>query len=770
MAAWRAMSKKSISAIDAEVSEEIRRGLVNSLFADSRSLVSGSVLSVTCGVICAYIAHSWIAWLIGAAMFVVTAIRLRLLQMHHNYVRQHGMIEALRYERAYVFGATAYLLCNGALVLWALEATDDRFLLLLTFFVALLNALSIALRNFAIQYGVVPQIAAVTIPFAIGLASRGGWFLVLAFLMGPTSLFIYSSAARLRNILLSEMAYRRQSDLIAEQFDFAINNMSHGMCMISSDMKILVSNGKFAQFLGLPATRGIENANFKTLLRLGTRTGALSQENGFRVLNAFATSYATEGETNLQIENSTGSVCELTLRHNSKGGWVVVVQDVTEKRQAERVIYRMAHFDAVTNLQNRPSFEIALTEALAAARTTGDRTEVLFLDLDGFKQVNDTLGHKIGDRVLVGAGARLSDIAGPKDLIARWGGDEFVILRRSVQAGVEVETFADQIIAELSRPSLIEGSEIAVGASIGIAVAIGGDSTSDLVLQQADMALYEAKRGGRGRYRVYEEAMSASALARRLLELDLHTALASGAFELHYQPIVNLETQAIVSFEALARWKHPMRGQVSPALFVPILEDLNLMTAFGGWALQRACNDAAKWPRNVRVGVNVSTKQLESDNLYDAVVRALQNSGLAPHRLELEITETALLGGNDVVEKTLARVRALGVKIALDDFGTGYSSLSHLMRLPLDKVKIDQTFTQKLGKDRKARVLIENIARLSSQLGMVVTVEGIETREQLDQVRSIDAIEEGQGYLFSKPLSLEAVELLFPPGARREVA
>jgi diguanylate cyclase (GGDEF)-like protein len=764
------MSRELNPAGDARITEEMRRGLVNSLFADSRSMLPGSVVTTLCAFACAILAHAWIPWFIGLATLVVTCVRLRLSHLHEERDKWNGAVEIRRVERIYVLGATLYLFCNGALACWAFTATDDAFILTLTFLVALTNAISIAIRNFAVGYGVGLQVGACMIPVAIGFGLRGGWFLILAGLVGPLCLFIRSSAARLRNILLSEMSYRRRSDFIADQFDFAINNMSHGMCMVSAEMKILVSNGKFAEFFRLPRDKRIENANFRSLLRLGTRTGTLSKEDGLRVLNAFATSYATEGETNLQIENSTGSVCDLTLRHNSKGGWVVVVQDVTEKRQAERVIYRMAHFDAVTNLQNRPAFEIALTEALAAARTTGDRTEVLFLDLDGFKQVNDTLGHKIGDRVLVGAGARLSNIAGPKDLIARWGGDEFVILRRSVQGGLDVETFADQIIAELSGPSLIEGSEVAVGASIGIAVVIGGDATSDLVLQQADMALYEAKRGGRGRYRVYEEAMSASALARRLLELDLHTALASGAFELHYQPIVNLETGAIVSFEALARWKHPMRGQVSPALFVPILEDLNLMTAFGGWALQRACSDAAKWPRNVRVGVNVSTKQLESDNLYDAVARALQSSGLAPHRLELEITETALLGGNDVVEKTLARVRALGVKIALDDFGTGYSSLSHLMRLPLDKVKIDQSFTQKLGKDRKARVLIENIARLSSQLGMVVTVEGIETKEQLDQVRSIDAIEEGQGYLFSKALSLEAVEQLFPPGDRRNVA
>jgi diguanylate cyclase (GGDEF)-like protein len=755
------MSKQPGSAADADISEEIRRGLVNSLFADSRSILPGSTVTALCGFVGVYLTHSWIAWSISLTTTLVIFVRLQLVHLHDQRTRQDREIEISRYELIYVLGTTAYLLCNGALACWALTTSNAPFLLMLTLFVALMNALSIAVRSFAIRYGVALQVAAVTIPLAIGFAVRGGWFWLLAALMWPLSEFIVSSAARLRSILLSEMAYRRRSDFMADQFDFAINNMSHGMGMISAEMKVLVSNGKFTEFFGLRANKRIENANFKTLLRLGTRTGAISKEDGVRLLNALATSYAVEGETSLQIETSGGSVCDLTLRHNSKGGWVLVVRDVTEKRNADRVIYHMAHFDAVTNLQNRRAFEIALTEALAAARTNGERTEVLFLDLDGFKQVNDMLGHKTGDRVLAAAGARLSAIASSSDLIARWGGDEFVILRRASEGRVDVESFADRIIAELSRPTTIDGSEVAVGASIGIAVAAGGDVTSELILQQSDMALYEAKRAGRGRYRIYEEAMSASALARRLLELDLHAALASRAFELHYQPIVSLETKAIVSFEALARWRHPTRGQVSPALFVPILEELNLMNAFGGWALQRACSDATKWPIGVRVGVNVSTKQLESEGLYDAVRRALENSGLDPDRLELEITETALLGGNDIAEKTLARVRALGVRIALDDFGTGYSSLSHLMRLPLDKVKIDQTFTLQLGKDRKAMVLIENIARLSSQLGMVVTVEGIETEEQLEYVKNLDTIGEGQGYLFSRPLPLGDVEQLF---------
>jgi EAL domain-containing protein (putative c-di-GMP-specific phosphodiesterase class I) len=253
--------------------------------------------------------------------------------------------------------------------------------------------------------------------------------------------------------------------------------------------------------------------------------------------------------------------------------------------------------------------------------------------------------------------------------------------------------------------------------------------------------------------------MSEEARERRLLELDLQAALASRTFELHYQPIVDIETGELVSFEALARWRHPVRGSVSPALFVPVLEELNLMNAFGAWSLQRACEEAANWPVPTRVGVNVSSRQL--DTLVDSVRRALAVSGLAPERLELEITETAALAPGDAICRILESLRAMGVRIALDDFGTGYSSLSHLMGLPLDKVKIDRSFTRELGLSRKADVLVANIARLSSQLGMRVTFEGIETVDQLERARALGVAAEGQGYLFGKAMPAAELPRLF---------
>ncbi len=765
------MSKRPTAVREDKLPDDMRFGLVESLFADTRSMVLGSVMTSLSGIVITILMHSWESGVASAAIVGVAAVRLCIVRAHGKQSQINYGAEVKRRELTSVLSVSAYLLCIGALAFYAFAGSSDAFVLVLALSVAVTNLVSIAVRNFAIRYGIGWQVAAVAVPLGIAFLVRGGLFpLLIPMLLAPLWIFVQTSASRLRTMLLSEMAYRRHSETIAGQFDFAINNMSHGMCMISADKRVLVSNVKFAEILGLPTDRPIANVRFKSLLRLAAQRGAIPKSDGDRLLNSVAVADLEVRQRNLQIESASGSVYDVTLKHNSNGGWVIVVQDVTEKRNAERAIDHMARFDAVTNLRNRRTFETALTEALASARVSGARLEVLFIDLDGFKQVNDTLGHKIGDKVLVTAGSRLCAIAGENDLIARWGGDEFVILRSNLPEGADIETFATKIISELARPCSIEGTEIVVGASIGIAIAIGGDLSADIILQQADMALYTAKREGRGRYRVYEESMSASAQARRLLELELHAALAAEAFELHYQPIVNLETHAVVSLEALARWTHPVRGSVSPVIFVPVLEELNLINAFGAWTLQRACRDAMRWPSNIRVGVNVSAKQLEADILYDAVRRALETTGLAPNRLELEITETALLRGDDAAQKTLERVHALGVSIALDDFGTGYSSLSHLMRFPLDKVKIDQSFTKLLDTEEKAAILIENVARLSRQLGMVVTVEGIETSAQLERVRRLGSIPEGQGYLFGKPMPNSAVEKLFERAGRLHVA
>jgi diguanylate cyclase (GGDEF)-like protein len=742
-----------------DISCDAQKRLRDALYVDTSALFAGASLSATAAVLSWLVTGSRTPLWIAAVIILVTLLRIVIARQRQWQWRRW-------YDEVFVGAAMAYLLCIGVLTFWAFNYSDNLLVLTMAINVAMVNAMSIALRSFAIDSFVKAQLIAVNVPMFIAFAWRGGWFIAVAGAQIVLSWYIYNSASRLRAIFLSEMTYRSRSETIASRFRFAIDNMSHGMCMIDRDMRIVVSNAEMSECFGLPAGRSLQGTSFAALMRLARRRGTLSREDVERFMSSFDATLAPDSLAQIEAPGAWGRTYELTLKRNDEGGWVLVSQDVTDQRRARAALDAAARFDPMTGLPNRRSFEENLAEALALASAKGTRTEVMFLDLDGFKQINDTLGHKFGDRVLAEAARRLRE-AVEGAYVSRWGGDEFVILRAGTNDEA-TQAFAERLIRELSRPVWIEGAEVATGASVGAAVAIGGGAGMDALLQQADMALYAAKRENRGGCRLYEPSMSHRAHQRRLLELDLQAALAARTFELHYQPIVDIETGELVSFEALARWRHPTRGAVSPALFVPVLEDLNLTNAFGAWALQRACEDAMTWPQPVRVGVNVSSRQM--DTLADSVRRALTLSGLPPERLELEITETAALAAGEKVCRTLEAVRALGVKIALDDFGTGYSSLSHLMQLPLDKVKIDKTFTQELGKSRKADVLVANIARISSQLGMRVTFEGIETPEQLDRARALGVRAEGQGWLFGRPAPAKDLDAIFAVEAAQAVA
>ena len=749
------MSSKLHNAIT-PISPDVSRDVLREAFhADPGARMVGGFMTTIFSAICWYMTGAATPLIVAVATFFLTTLRIFIA----NLRQKPG--QRLRFERLFEFSTFAYVFCCGLLPLWAYCGRYDDFILTLALTAGIVNTMAIALRAMVDYEVAAMHIASVVLPVMLAFVLRGGLFYFAALTQAALAWYVYTSAKRLREIFLSEFDYRHRSETTAKRFRFAIDNMSHGMLMINRDRRIVVSNARLASYFGVPPDRDLRDVRFSTLLRLAERRRAMSPEYARRLLGALDECGPGEGVARLELPGANGRVHDVTVKRNDEGGWVLVVEDVTDQQQAREALDRAARFDPMTGLPNRRSFEARLAEALLLAKGGETRSEALFLDLDGFKQINDTLGHKFGDRVLAEASRRLR--AAIRDeaneaYVARWGGDEFVILR----SGPDDEAllaFANRLIHDLSQTMWIEGAEVVVGASVGASICIGGAIGAEALLQQADMALYSAKREARGSCQIYQHTMSEQAQARRLLEMDLQAALAARSFELHYQPIVDVETGELVSFEALARWRHPVRGNVSPALFVPILEDLNLMTGFGTWALQRACEDAVKWPLPVRVGVNVSTRQI--DTLEESVKRALASTGLAPGRLELEITETAALAAPDVACRVLESVRALGVKVALDDFGTGYSSLSHLMRLPLDKVKIDKSFTQQLGLSHKADVLVANIARLSSQLGMRVTFEGVETQEQLDRARALGVVAEGQGWLFGKPTPMAELDKVF---------
>ncbi|MGE5159448.1 MAG: putative bifunctional diguanylate cyclase/phosphodiesterase [Gemmatimonas sp.] len=454
------------------------------------------------------------------------------------------------------------------------------------------------------------------------------------------------------------------------------------------------------------------------------------------------------------------------LSLEGRSAYLVAVVDITERRKAEARIAYMAHHDGLTNLANRELYQERLREALEGSEATNKRVAVLCVDLDLFKNVNDSYGHPMGDRLLKQVADRLRSQVRGNNLAARLGGDEFAVILASDLSPNEASHFASRLIGVLSAPYEIDGNEVVIGASIGIALSPGDGTTGEELLRNADMALYRAKEDGRGVHRFFEREMDRQAQKRREMELDLRRAFANGEFELHYQPLLDIATGRISGFESLLRWRHPEKGMISPAEFIPVAEDIGLITAIGEWVLREACNEAVKWPSEVKVAVNLSPVQFRSRNLVQVVISALANSELSPKRLELEITESVFLAETEANLAILHQLRQLGVAISMDDFGTGYSSLSYLRSFPFDKIKIDRSFVKDLADRSDCVAIVRAISGLGRSLNITTTAEGVETVDQLDWLRA-EGCNEVQGFLFSgaKPAA-EVEQLLFRFGAR----
>ncbi|WP_449394332.1 EAL domain-containing protein [Devosia riboflavina] len=439
---------------------------------------------------------------------------------------------------------------------------------------------------------------------------------------------------------------------------------------------------------------------------------------------------------------------------------LAVVVDVTEQRKTEARISFMAHHDALTALPNRVLFLDELRRTLRHVERHEQPAAILCIDLDYFKDVNDTLGHPVGDKLLQQVSERLRGTLRDNDLVARLGGDEFAVIQRDLAEPGEAGMLSDRLISVLSQPYDVDGQMVVIGASIGIAMAPTDGDSADALLKNADMALYRAKDEGRGTFRYFQPEMDARVKARRALEVELRRALVVGEFALHYQPFVSVETGKITGFEALLRWHHPERGMVPPIEFIPLAEDIGLIVPIGEWVLRQACRDAAEWPDDMRVAVNISAVQFKGQKLANLVASALTMSGISPGRLELEITELVLLHDSDANVAVLHQLRALGVRISMDDFGTGYSSLSYLRSFPFDKIKIDQSFVREIVDNSGDAAIVSAVVGMGVSLGISTTAEGVETLEQLERLRA-EGCTEVQGYYLGRPMPAgEAQKLL----------
>lgn len=531
------------------------------------------------------------------------------------------------------------------------------------------------------------------------------------------------------------------------RFDAALNNMSQGLCMLDSSLRVIVCNRRYIEMFGLSPDIVKPGVSMREIMEHSCDIGIHVNTTGAK-LYADYVERLREGEHTLHRHLSDGRIVKLNHKRMEHGGWVVTYEDVTERHKAQARVAHMARHDSLTDLPNRTLFREKMGEGLNQVAIAGGAMAVLCFDLDNFKTVNDRLGHAAGDRLLRWVAARLKENVGEHDTVARLGGDEFAVLQRGPQPQ-SAERLARRLVEIIGHPPPLESQSIHVGVSVGIAVAPDHGLDADELMKCADLALYQAKAKGRGAYQLFEPEMEEEARSRHALEHDLRTALERREFHLVFQPQVRLETTELTGFEALLRWKHPSRGFVSPAEFIPLAEENGLIVPIGEWVLRTACATAASWP-GVTVAVNLSPVQFRSRGLVALVTSALAEAGLPPQRLELEVTETALLDDSEATIEILHQLRALGVRVSLDDFGVGYSSLSYLRKFPFDRIKIDRSFVGTLGESPESVAIVRTIASLGSVLGVETTAEGVETIEQLDFVRECGCTAV-QGYYFGKP-------------------
>jgi len=593
-----------------------------------------------------------------------------------------------------------------------------------------------------------------------GTAGAAGALLLLLFMLRRQLQRLEQSrtALRHRNAELTRIAaalQQSEASLDAKSHELAttLASMDQGLMMVDAQGIVAVCNARAIDLLDLPAELMAERPPIIEIANLRPGHGIVpslgpplqTPAPAGEPASAASPSLLQSGEHHL----ADGSIIEVRCVALAAGGFVATFDDVTARRHAEQQIAFMARHDVLTRLPNRVSYVERLEHAIAHAGR-GNLAAVLCLDLDHFKDINDTLGHPVGDRLLRAVADRLSACVREVDLVARFGGDEFAVVQADPERVEDVALLARRIIEMLTLPYELDGHQVLVGASIGVALIPADGADPDTLLKNADIALYRAKSDGRGVFRFFAPAMDARLQERRRLELDLQHAMMHHEFELFYQPLIDLAENRICGFEALLRWHHPTRGLLEPKQFISLTEEMGLIMPLGAWALGEACREAASWPDDVKVAVNLSPVQFRNRDLVHTIATALEESGLPGRRLDLEITEAVLLQNSEEVLGILHGLRALGVRISMDDFGTGYSSLSYLRSFPFDKIKIDQSFVRDLSDSADATAIVRAVARLGSSLGMATTAEGVETADQLARLRA-EGCTEVQGYLFSKP-------------------
>jgi diguanylate cyclase (GGDEF)-like protein len=746
------IESQSVESGQGQPSLTISAALTDSLFEAPGTVLTGIVFSAFSASLTALKTGQTLLW--GFVPLLILAGAIRAFDLSRYQAQKSGLSaeQAARWQKRYQIGALIQAAVIGLWCSTTLLSNDDS----VAHMIALSVTTGIVAGGAGRAYGrqSIFRLQAILIfgPAVVALALHGTpYYVAMSVVCAAFLLAVMQLSANLHKIFLRAVVAREREAALAGQFDTALNNMPHGLCMFRVDGQLAVMNHRFSAMMNLPDYIAQGNTTARDIVAACVEARSISAASGELIIADIETLQAKEIITDDPHTQRNRSL-SWTVQPMADGGAVVLLEDITERRNAEARISHLARYDDLTALPNRVSFRDEIERLLANAHYAERFCALLFVDLDQFKQVNDTLGHPCGDQLLCAVANRLREMLRPEDFIARFGGDEFVVFQQNISAPEDAAALARRIVDRLSERYRIDNHLVEIGASVGIALTSAeSDVSADTLLKNADMALYRAKADGRGTFCFFRDEMAATVEARRILELDLRKALANEEFELFYQPLVNLKSGRITTCEALLRWNHPVRGTVSPVDIIPVAEDMGLIVDLGRWILRRACMECMKWPESVSVAVNFSPQQFHQRDVLSEIRYALEVSGLPAHRLEIEITESSLLRNTQLTHDILSQLHALGVRISLDDFGTGYSSLSYLHNFPMQKVKIDRSFLEGIDTDRPL-TLLRGVARLSADLGMAVVVEGIETNEQLELIGADGTVTEGQGYLFSRPV------------------
>ncbi len=730
---------------------------MRSLYGNRTTLWFGLLAHV---VACVVIYVKTVDWhFIGfAGLFAVVALG-RLYDMRQFDRARLGHLTSAdldRWELRYLIGASLVCATLGMLCFFSIFVLRDPFAELASLTILLASVVSIVGRNYASAKAVVLMSICTLIPVLAGLVLAGTPFhIIIGLLLIPYFLSNIEMANGLREFLFAAVMGKRRLSIVAGRFDAALNNMPQGLLMLDGQQRIAVINNKAKAMLRIAEHTKLHGRRLEVLLRYCAREG-LFPHNDMANVRARMTDLVAGRKTRDIFQLSGERYIECIGNQTVGDGAVLMFEDVTQRVEAEARIQHMARFDGLTGLPNRNYFE-TMVRTLRAHQSADSFAALVVIDINHFKHVNDTLGHHTGDVLLRLFAQRLYSLDQQRFVVSRFGGDEFVVFVFNLQNQAEITGIMDHITSVVSGVYDLDGDHVHIDISAGIAIENIANCDVGNMHINADLALYEAKGHEDRQWAVFVGAMDTKYRSRQKLKADLRQAIGNNEIKVVYQPIVSAQSLRIVACEALARWVHPELGSVPPAEFIPLAEEMGIITDITRFMLDQACKDCLTWGDRIGVSVNLSAIDLKSNEIARDIASALQKSGLPAHRLEVEVTESAIIADRNKTSMVLQRLKNAGINIALDDFGTGYSSLSYLNTLPLTKVKVDRSFVRDITTDRRSLMLLRGVTQLSHELGLGVTVEGVETEEQLALIRVAAGADLVQGYLLGMPLPADTI-------------